>query len=381
MAISNKSQNWFLKYKLHYPPLWFLYHYLWWSFYHESFVDVAIGIFESERVLPFFSYILIHSICSYFILHILVPKFLSKGKILVFITTLTISIVVAALLIFYSFALNALVLGQDYKELYGMDDGSYFAIFKLQTFPGTLMAMTFALFIKLTQNWVRAQKHQRKLEKEKLETELKFLKSQFNPHFLFNTINSIFVLIHKNQEMASESLAKFSGLLRYQLYECNEAQIPLERELSYLQSFIELEELRLNEDLEFKCELPTIPKGKYSIAPFVLMPFVENAFKHVSKDDLQKNYIELTMELQDTTLIFDVKNTKPMNQAKPRDAVKKFGGLGLTNVKRRLELVYPNEFELNINDQAEYYHVSLRLKLQESNSDQKEIKWIQSNAS
>ncbi len=104
--------------------------------------------------------------------------------------------------------------------------------------------MTLAMSVKLTKNWIQARQKHQVLEKEKLETELKFLRSQFNPHFLFNTINSIFVLINKDQEQARESLAKFSDLLRYQLYECNEYEDPIAQEIRYLLNFVELEKLR-----------------------------------------------------------------------------------------------------------------------------------------
>ncbi len=116
--------------------------------------------------------------------------------------------------------------------------------FQINALPSSVAATTLGMSIKLTKNWIQSRRREQELEKEKLETELKFLRSQFNPHFLFNTINSIFVLIHKNPVMASESLAKFSDILRYQLYECNEHCIPLGQELNYLENFIELQRLQ-----------------------------------------------------------------------------------------------------------------------------------------
>lgn len=105
-----------------------------------------------------------------------------------------------------------------------------------EAIPSTIASITLAMSIKLTKNWLQTERRKQLLEKEKLETELKFLKHQFNPHFLFNSINSIFFLIHKNPDMASASLAKFSELLRHQLYEYNDQQIPLHKEISYLET-------------------------------------------------------------------------------------------------------------------------------------------------
>src|SRR5205814_2985676 len=134
-------------------------------------------------------------------------------------------------------------------------------------------SITLGMSVKLAKNWIQTKRREQLLEKEKLETELKFLKSQLNPHFLFNSINSIFVLIHKNPDMASESLAKFSDLLRYQLYECNEQQIPFEQELSYLENYIELQELREDHDrICLEIAIAPYATGNYRIAPFVLIP-------------------------------------------------------------------------------------------------------------
>lgn len=222
--------------------------------------------------------------------------------------------------------------------------------------------MTLGMSIKLAKNYIESQQRQQELEKEKLETELKFLKSQFNPHFLFNTINSIFVLINKNTDLASESLAKFSSLLRYQLYECNEAQIPLNRELAYLESFIELEKLRQNENFEIKTNLLSEYNGPLNIAPFVLMPFIENAFKHVSQKQNQINWIKVALQMENDELAFTVSNSTTKNENKARDAVN-YGGLGLKNVKRRLDLIYPDHHEISIEQNEGVFLVELKLKL------------------
>src|SRR6185436_14463285 len=222
---------------------------------------------------------------------------------------------------------------------------SYF--FQTKTLPSSVASMTLAMSVKLAKKWIQTRRRERLLEKEKLETELKFLKSQFNPHFLFNTINSIFVLIHKNPRMASESLAKFSELLRYQLYECNEHQIPLQQELSYLENFIELEKLRQEHYIELTLNIQEPNANNYTIAPFLLMPFLENAFKHVSKRKDKTNHIHMELQFNKNELMLDISNsieTESMHAVEPVN----YGGLGLKNVQRRLELLYPGQHTLSI---------------------------------
>jgi two-component system, LytTR family, sensor kinase len=249
------------------------------------------------------------------------------------------------------------------QELFKINTTDKLHFFKTGTLPSTVASTTLAMSIKLAKNWARDRRRQQELEKEKLETELKFLKSQFNPHFLFNTINSIFVLIKKNPDMASDSLAKFSELLRYQLYECNEHKIPLSQELTHLDNFVQLATLRLDPGrVEVSYQVQRELPGKMMIAPFVLMPFVENAFKHVSQDKDKRNWISIRLSLQGEQLTFRVTNSAPAAQAK--DAVS-YGGIGLTNVKRRLDLIYPDKHELSIDSENKEFVVQLHLDLQD----------------
>lgn len=235
-------------------------------------------------------------------------------------------------------------------------------MFAKHALPSSLSSMTLGMSIKLAKNYLEAQRRERALQKEKLETELKFLKSQFNPHFLFNTINSIFVLINKNTTQAKDALAKFSELLRYQLYECNESEIPLDRELAYLNSFIELEKLRQNPNLEIKTSLLKESTGNLAIAPFLLMPFVENAFKHVSKLSQRSNWIDLSLKLEGNNFIFYIANSLAEDHEKSIEAVKS-NGLGLKNVKRRLELLYENKYDLSLTNADGKYETVLRIEL------------------
>ena len=201
-----------------------------------------------------------------------------------------------------------------------------------------------------------------RLKQEKLETELKLLKYQFNPHFLFNTINSIFFLIHKNSDQASASLAKFSEILRHQLYDSNDNLISLSKEIQYLDNFIALEKLRQNEHLKLNVDLQQHNLSGMEIAPFILMAFVENAFKHVSRDVNKKNRIEICLNITDRRLVFTVGNTVCETQTSVTGAPK---GIGLPNVRRRLQLLYPGRHDLEIRSTLERFDVKLILYLPE----------------
>ena len=162
--------------------------------------------------------------------------------------------------------------------------------------------------------------------------------------------------------MASDALAKFSDLLRYQLYECNDIQIPLSKELSYMENFIELEKLRQNDNVEVNVQSEEFRTENLGIAPFVLMIFVENAFKHVSKDAGKDNWIKINVALNDRTLGFCISNS--VSSSVSNDLVH-YGGIGLKNVQRRLDLIYPQLYKLDIKSSESSFDVKLILNLSE----------------
>jgi two-component system LytT family sensor kinase len=361
-VIKQSRYNWFWKYKLYHLPFWFTYHVMWWTLTIGSFSQTANNILFSPYSIKFFFYVVFQAIGVYFNLYFLIPRFLEKGRYVQYIGLLVLTMLCTAILIVPGYYVSAWLSGYTLKELYNVNPENYAFFFQMNTFPSTVASMTLGMSVKLTKNWIKARRREQSLEKEKLETELKFLKSQFNPHFLFNTINSIFVLIHKNPMMASESLAKFSDLLRYQLYECNEQQIPLEQELTYLENFIELEKLRQDDGnfkLTIQFEQPY--SGDLSIAPFVLMPFIENAFKHVSQRKDQTNWIRMNLRFDKQQLYFTITNS--ISVINNSSELMAYSGIGLKNVKRRLDLIYPEGHDLRIEKDSEHFEVTLRLDL------------------
>jgi two-component system, LytTR family, sensor kinase len=356
------SFRWFYAWKLHHLPFWFGYHFLWWTLRIGSPMGVIYSLALPHAAVKFVFYLVLQMIGVYFNLYFLVPAYLEKGRYVTYVSLLLITIVVTAALIVSGYYVGAAISGSTFKELYGIDPANYFSLFESGALPSTAAAMTLAMSIKLTKNWIRARQQEQLLREEKLETELKFLKSQFNPHFLFNTINSIFVLIHKNQDVASESLAKFSGLLRYQLYECNEHLILLRKELNYLENFIELEKLRMEDNAQCTVTIEGNVNPDLQIAPFILMPFVENAFKHLSQRKDKPNKITIKIQVDGHRLRFTVTNTTAPAMD-TTTGIKQYRGIGLTNVRRRLDLLYPERHLLAIDQHQGSYCVILELEL------------------
>lgn len=353
------------KYKLYHLPFWFLYNYLWWAISIDGPVEAARAIFFSPFSVKFSFYVIFETLAVCFNLYFLIPKYLERSRFAEYFIYLVVIILCTASIIVGGYFLGAFISGRSMEDMYGKESCSFYHLFIGSPLSSTIASITLAMSIKLAKNWLQTQRRQQLLEKEKLETELNFLKHQFNPHFLFNTINAIFFLIHKNPDKASDSLAKFSDLLRYQLYECNDRQIQLSQEITYMQNTIELEKLRQNDNVAVSVQVDQPDEGRLEIAPFILMTFVENAFKHVSKHTDQLNWIRIKLQLEAARLDFTVSNSR--TDAVLTDLVH-YGGIGLKNVQRRLDLIYPGQYELDIKSNNSSFDVKLQLHLETKRS-------------
>jgi two-component system, LytTR family, sensor kinase len=223
--------------------------------------------------------------------------------------------------------------------------------------PHFLLVLSGAAF-KLMMDYTSMQQRMVEMAKEKAEAELNFLKSQINPHFLFNSINSVYFLIDKSNTTARDALHKFSGMLRYQLYEMNGDRIPVEKEITYLQDYVDLQKIRKDENyaVEFTCS-PAVKD--FFIEPLLLVPFVENAFKHISHHKNQLNFIQLQLGMSNGAFHFKVVNSKDTAEKN----INAHSGIGLSNVKRRLQLLYPGKHVLTIKEAGENFMVELQLEI------------------
>ncbi|HEX7845308.1 MAG TPA: histidine kinase, partial [Chitinophagaceae bacterium] len=220
--------------------------------------------------------------------------------------------------------------------------------------------------------WWLKQKQTEQLAREKTNAELQLLKAQVHPHFLFNTLNNIYSFMLSGSAKAPEMIKKLSGLLHYILNECNQAVVPLEKEIKMLEDYMALEKIRYAEHMQLTIDI----KGDYNdkmIVPLLLIPFVENSFKHGASKMITQPFVKLSINIENDRLYFIVTNNKP--SANEMESSK--GNIGLKNVKKRLELLYPGTHELNIVTEPGVYAVQLNLQLQDiknSNFSSDEIK-------
>jgi two-component system LytT family sensor kinase len=214
-----------------------------------------------------------------------------------------------------------------------------------------------SIALKSAFDYIQLQKRMAIVAKEKAEAELNFLKAQINPHFLFNSLNSVYFLIDKENTAAREALHKFSEMLRYQLYECGDRRIPIEKEIHFLKDYVDLQQLRVNNTtIEFSCEKDV---RQFNIEPLLMIPFVENSFKHLSHFiDGKQNEVQIKLSRQNGSMLFSVYNT-----TEQKIETGERGGIGMANVQKRLELLYPGKHQLKVKETEGWFGVELNLSL------------------
>lgn len=281
---------------------------------------------------------------------LLIPLFLKKGNIFKYIISLLGTILLFAPLYYY--------LEQYFYPLIGWKSYELdltFSFAAMVVLSSNFLNIFLGLLLSYLMDWRTLRMEKEIAEKEQFKTELAFLKSQVNPHYLFNTINDIYALAQQQSEEAPEALLKLSELLRYMLRESDDAYVPLAREIAYLQNVIELQRMGQKGKAFIDFEVEGQVKDQ-QIAPLILINFIENAFKHgVFKDASQPILIKLSIADQQFSML--VKN-KINSSAKD-----KTGGIGLANVKRRLALIYPKKYQLHIEQQNSIFTVDLQIAL------------------
>lgn len=222
-----------------------------------------------------------------------------------------------------------------------------------------LMTIGPVLSLKLVLDVIRVSTRTLRLERDNLNLEVNFLRSQLNPHFLFNTLNNIYSLSIRNDALASDLIMHLSEMMRYTLYDSNAEKVPLNMEAEFLQNYVELESVRYgkNASIRFDCDIDGM--GDHLIAPLLIFPFVENAFKYSHSTNSDKCWVHASLVVEEKQLRFEITNSKG-----EQPAVKKGqGGIGLSNTRKRLILLYPDEHTLFIENNPEYYKVALTLTL------------------
>ena len=226
---------------------------------------------------------------------------------------------------------------------------SYYGIWQILQF--TLSYLIISTLIFLTVHWFQLQDRQLSLEKENFRVKLDNLKAQLNPHFLINSLNNIYSLTKQEKKEANSYLVKLSDALRYMVYETDADEVLLEQDLDYLDDYIALEQLRMEDLANFKYRRTGDFEGYY-IAPLILLPFVENCFKHCERSD---PHIDISVTMKGHTLVLDTTNNYSGSESNT------MGGVGLRNARRRLALIYPGKHRLNVQQTNQWYKLSLEI--------------------
>ncbi len=251
----------------------------------------------------------------------------------------------------------------------------FFLVFKAQAYPdyqvyiyanqafiylSTFLFIGFTTIMKIVSDWVRHQRERKELETQTMQSELRFLKSQINPHFLFNTLNNLYALTIKKSDKAPEIVVKLSEMMRYMLYECNEKWVPLHKEVNYIKNYLDLERLRQGKNVEITFDVAG-QVANHEIAPLLFITFIENSFKHGLSNNLNAGFVHINLNIEPETVHLYIENSKP--KSIPAQFHKRSGGIGLVNVRRRLELLYPKKYKLHIEESPATYGVSLEINL------------------
>ncbi|MBE0646859.1 MAG: sensor histidine kinase, partial [Bacteroidales bacterium] len=244
----------------------------------------------------------------------------------------------------------------DYDGTHG--NITYFSGSGLMIYVSLGFVILLASAIKLSRHWIQSQQDKADLEIQNRKSELALLRSQVNPHFLFNTLNNIDTLIRKNPEKASDSVLKLSEIMRYFIYEATTDKVPLEKEVDYLGNFIELQRIRHKDPGFIRFQVSGSP-GTMIIAPMLFIPFVENAFKHGSKGN-RVSAITVDLWIEPRKIRFEVVNFVEKHHEQVKDSGR---GIGLVNVIRRLDLIYPEQYTLSIEEDEEKYMILLEINM------------------
>lgn len=299
-----------------------------------------------------------HMFLSYSIIYFLIPRYLLPGKYLQLVFGVFIFILLTALL---SFIISQWFISP-FRDSQGLNTPSKnIFIGLLAGLRGSNTVAGFAAAIKLVKYWYFKKEENVQLEKEKLKAELEVLKGQIHPHFLFNTLNNLYSLILQQSKEAPEVVVKLSALLRYVLTECQQSMIDLTKELTILNHYISLEQIRFGNRLDLSLHVEGELREK-AIAPLLLLPLVENSFKHGANEMLDQAWISISISITEKQLKCKVINGKPLD---PPQRISSSSGTGLQNLSKRLALIYPNHHELRISDDAENFTANLTINLNE----------------
>ncbi len=299
-----------------------------------------------------FCYLIFITADYYAISNFIIPQFLIKRKYVLFVLAILITILLSAFL-------RALVAVQMNLHFFHATPASSFGTLYINSLFNISFWVLLIAMGKMIIDRIQGQQQLELSEKEKIKNELGFLKAQINPHSLFNSLNTIYGHIDKNNQDARNILLQFSELLRYQLYDCTTEKISLQKEVEYIKNYIAFQQLRKDENLIVKVEIENIESG-LEITPLLLVVLIENAFKFVSNSTDKENIIVIKLFTKNKVLHSYFSNTTEQHQS---SIIVSPGGIGIANLKRRLELCCTNKYELTTNIKNDLYEANLIIDL------------------
>lgn len=288
----------------------------------------------------------------YFIVYFLIPNFLMKQRYTL-LTSLTIIFTIAVYILYIQSTLYFANIPQNKLSLFLLDLSRNFIT------AGPPVICSFFITLKMLKDYYQKLEEKTSLIQENSKAELQLLKAQVHPHFLFNTLNNIYSFTLNTPPKAASLVSKLSHTIKYMTYDCDAELVPLEKEINMIQDYIGLEKVRYGQRLNLKVNITGDSENKL-ISPLLLIPFVENSFKHGSSKMLERPWIRIHINITDDFLDFSISNSKPDNI----HSLNGLNGIGLTNVRKRLQLLYPGQHLLKITSDKHSYQVKLRLPLQ-----------------
>jgi LytS/YehU family sensor histidine kinase len=244
----------------------------------------------------------------------------------------------------------------------------YFSVYSNVHCTGTFVAATIMLAVKYYENWYKKQRENESLIYQNAQAELQLLKAQVHPHFLFNTLNNIYSLMLDDSPKAVTVIHELSGMVLYMNNECANPTVPVDKEIKMLFDYIGLEKIRYGERLNMVVDIQNNQENELMIAPLLMIPFVENSFKHAASKTMDKTEIHLSISLDNDWLEFMIRNKVYANEEASDERIK----IGLNNVKKRLQLLYPGKHSLHIQSSDITFTVTMKILLEKQKKIQKE---------
>lgn len=345
--IISKTYQFFSQRAVYHTLSWLAY-LLMFTFVQSSSGPYSYGFYFSNELIK----IAFYAAGVYFNIFYLIPNYLSNKKFLIYCVLLVLSTIILTPLQLFFLSIKA----SQYPD---------YQLALLQNQPWlfilTFLVVSASTIFKIVSDWARHQRERKELQTESMQSELRFLRSQINPHFLFNTLNNLYALTLKKSDKAPEIVLKLSEMMRYMLYECNERRVFLSKEVNYIRNYLDLERLRQGRNMDISFEVHGNVSNQ-KIAPLMFIPFLENSFKHGASNHLAEGgYVHIKLDIEENRVHLFIENSKP--EIPVRHTGKKSGGIGLVNVKRRLKLLYPEQYKLKIEAQPNSYRVDLILGL------------------